>query len=122
MKEGKKESDFLLGIVDSHVQTAISLSNYLEFYGFKTLQAYNQEDVLKMIRENKFDLILLDMTLNGTNGPIVIQTFPKSKFILMVSEEKFSSLKFPNVLGVLKKPIDNAQLLVFIRKVLVITK
>jgi len=111
----KEKKEFLIEIVDSHIQNAVSLSQFLEFLGYKTLQAYDFKEAIRLAEENNPGVILLDLTLNGPTGKSVAEKLPNKKVILMVpldSHEKPSK----NIIAVIKKPVDNEELEKLLKK------
>jgi len=104
-------------IVDNHIQSAISISNFLEFKGFRTVQAYNPKDAVAMAKEEDPDLIILDWNLNGPSGESVAKALPKKKIIMTIPEmDKFR--KERNVIAVVPKPVDNLVLFEEVKKAL----
>ncbi|MDP1729295.1 MAG: response regulator [archaeon] len=117
-KEEKKsveldKKEYLIEVVDGHVQTAISVSGFLRRLGYKTIEAYDAEVALKLAKENKPDLILIDTTLNG-KGEDLAKQLPNTKVIFMGTDGKLKK----NIVGDIKKPIDNSELEILIKKIL----
>jgi len=115
----KKASDIKLGIIDDNVQTAISISQVLEFNGFKTFQAYNTKDAIEKIKKEKPDLLILDVKLGyKESGYDVAKEFPNQKILFItgydLDENKIK--KFNNVIGTLKKPTNIDDILNLVRK------
>lgn len=102
-------------IVDNHIQSAISISNFLEFKGFRTLQAYEPEDAIEMAKKEKPDLIILDLNLNGPSGKSVAKELPKTKVILMIADPK-KYKKEKNIIATIRKPVDNLELFEIVKK------
>jgi DNA-binding response OmpR family regulator len=96
-------------IIDGNIQASISLSNFLEFQGFRTFEAYNKEDGEELIRSKDPRYILIDSILNGASKEI-IKAFPKKIFILLYHDEN-EDLKAKNIKIKIKKPIDNEEVL-----------
>jgi len=121
-KETKKEEakKFKIGIVDDHVQTAISISQMLEYNRFETFQIYNSKDVVKTCLEENPDLILMDIRMDGADGYELAKQLSDYKIMIMsgyeMDGEKISKLK--NVVDRIQKPIDINVLLTKIRMVL----
>ncbi|MFH0733852.1 MAG: response regulator [bacterium] len=111
--------DFKIGIVDDHVQTAISISQILEFDGFKTYQAYNAEDAIAKTKEQKPDLLLLNIRLGkNVSGYDIVQELPQQKILFLIGggADPNKIKKFKNVIGAITKPVDKSKLLKIIRK------
>ncbi len=113
-----KAGDFKIGIVDDHIQTAISISQLLETNGFKTFQTYNVHDTIERVPSEKPDLLLLDMKLNDGSGYDVATKLSKQKIVFISGYDMdVKKIKtFKNVIGTLIKPIDNELLLKMVRK------
>lgn len=114
-----KPSDFKIGVVDDHVQTAVSISQLLNMNGFKTFQAYNVQDAISKAKAEKPELLISDIRLgNDEEGFDVAKQLPNQKILFMsgfdMDREKIKTFK--NVIGALVKPIDNDELLKLIRK------
>jgi len=115
----KKASDIKLGVIDDNVQTAVSITQLLEFNGFKTFQAYNAKDAVAKAKKEKPDLLILDIKLGfGETGYDVAKELPKQKilFISGYDMDKNKIKSFSNVIGSLTKPVDINELLKLIRK------
>lgn len=122
MAENHRESDFKILVIDDHVTSAVGISNSLEFYSFKTFQAYSFEEGVKQIKSCNPDLVLLDLFLENKSGLEMVKLFPKHKFLLMSNDglEKFK--KPSNVSTILHKPIDNSALFEAVRIALKLPK
>ena len=108
-----------IGVIDDHVQTAISLSQLLEFNGFKTFQAYNLKDAIEKTKQEKPDLLILDIQLGYDEEGYEIAKELSNQKILFIASFDYDSKKikkFRNVIGTLKKPVDNNELLKAVRK------
>jgi len=107
-----------IAIVDDHVSTVTSISNFLEAYGFKTVWAYLGKDVPELCRRESPDLLILDINLEYTTGFDVARDLPKQKILFMTALDNMDS-KIKNVknsIGFIKKPIDNIHLMEIIMK------
>lgn len=87
-------------------------------YGFKHIHtAQNAEDALRIMRENKVDLLILDILMPGMNGLEMLRSvrsrYPHTHCILISAHSKFEyareALKL-NVENYLLKPIDANEL------------
>ena len=58
-------------IVDDFADVRAFLRYFLEQLGYRVIEAADGENVLTLVKENKFDLILMNITLPGENGLIV---------------------------------------------------
>jgi DNA-binding response OmpR family regulator len=115
-----KEGEFLIGIIDDHIQTGVNISQILEFNGFKTFQAYSLEDAIKLIGEKDPDLIILDVCMQYNHeGYEIAKKFPKKKVLFMsASNPEEKMLKMKNIGGYIEKPINSEELLKKVRKIL----
>jgi CheY-like chemotaxis protein len=114
----KKEKDFLIAIVDDHIDTVVSISNYLEGNGFRTVWAYNGEDALKLCKKESPDVLLLKIRMPGMSGFDVAKALPINQKIIFMSgveglDEKAKA--FGGFEGVIHKPIDLAKLISILR-------
>lgn len=114
----KKKPVVLIAVVDDHVYSATFIAQELENKGFKTIQAYNGPDAIKLCKEHKPDLILLDVMLTGIDGFGVASQLKEHKIIFMTGEDELieKAKKVKNSVGVIKKPVDIAELLEIIAK------
>jgi len=103
----KSEKNFKIGIIDDHVQSAVSIAQILQYEGFKTFEAYNGKSAITKSKAEKPDLLLLDIKLGKITGYDVAKELPKQKimFITGFDVESETIAKFKNVLGVIRKPI-----------------
>ncbi len=122
-KNSNSKKVYKIGIVDDQIQIPVSLSELLEHYGFKTFHCFNGKDAIKMSKEERPDLLLLDIVMPEVGGFDVAKALPDQKVIFMtgyeVDEKKVKSFK--NCVGFLKKPVTIDDLLNTIKKVLKIT-
>lgn len=109
----------LVGIVDDHIQTAVSISQVLENNGFETFQVYNSKDAIEKIRSQKPGLVITDIRLEGeVSGIDIAKLFPKQKFLLITGFDfgKGELTNVKNLIGILRKPLDINQLIDILRK------
>ena len=66
MKKGHKQKTIL--IIEDDVEIQAFSSKVLELEGYGTLVASSGEEGLLLLRENKADLLLLDLRLPGQSG------------------------------------------------------
>ncbi|MBI4427554.1 MAG: response regulator [Ignavibacteriales bacterium] len=86
-------SDRIL-IVDDEDSLRLSMKMRLKGAGFDVEEASDGEEALDKIRENQYDVILLDIkmpTLSGLDAlPLIVQTSPKTDVIMMTGFADFS--------------------------------
>jgi len=118
-KEGKP-SDFTIGIVDSHIQTAISISEFLENKGFHSFEAFNANKARAKCETENPDLLLVATVLDGEDGYDLAKTLKKYKILFLASSkiEKSKSEGLKNIIGQIHKPVNNEELLKKIKKAL----
>ena len=116
----REPKDFKIGIVDDHVQTAVSLSQILENEGFKTFQAYEPKEAIAACKKEKPDLLLLDIRLNGMTGFEIADRLPGIKVLFLtgydIDDEEVARHK--NAVGVMQKPVDLDDLVKKVREAL----
>jgi len=96
--------------------------------GFEVITAYSGSECLEKLKEEKPDLILMDMMMPGMSGRETtekIRTNPKTKGLKIVfltvarfSEVGKDTLKNLNILDYVTKPFDNKDLVKRVKKVL----
>ncbi len=60
-------------VVDDENRIVDSISLCLQQEGFQTIGAFNGEEALKLFKNEKFDLVLLDVSMPGMNGYEVME-------------------------------------------------
>ena len=85
----------------------------LKYFGFDVLCASDGHEGIKTFRrhKDKIDLVLLDLTMPGLNGPRVYEKlahiYPEVKVLLssgFSEEEVFNQLDCPGIAGFIQKP------------------
>ncbi len=107
----------IIQVVDNHIQTAINISNFLEFNGYKTIQAYDSEEAIRLAKKEKPSLIILDLSLDGATGKEVAEKLSNVKVILTVAGVH-NEKKGGNIAEIIEKPIDNELLIKLVKKLL----
>ena len=107
--------DRLVLIVEDNERNMKLARDVLQFHGFRTLETVNGEDAVVMARENRPDLILMDISLPGIDGveatrqlkedpstsDITIVALTAS--VLQADRARFDDAGFA---GLIAKPID----------------
>ena len=114
-----EKKEYKIGIIDDHVQSAISLSNTLEYEGFKTFQAYNGEDAMKISKKENPDIFIMDIRMkDGIDGYTLAKNLDKTKLLFTsgsaVDKKKIVGIK--NIIGIVEKPINTDEVLKILRK------
>jgi two-component system, response regulator PdtaR len=133
VKQPKKKSSFkrtephqfLIAIVDDHIDTAISISHMLEYYGFRTIQAYHGEQGIDMCKSGQPDILLLDIKMEGMSGFEVAEALPNQKIFFFTANgvNRKNLVKFKKqTVGILHKPLDIQELIEKVAKVLGVKK
>jgi len=110
----------IIGIVDDHIQIAVSVCNRLENEGFKTFQIYSGDDAEEATKKNNPDILIVDVNVDrgGINGYQVAEKLPKTKILFSTGsgydEKRVSKMK--NIIGIIEKPYDTTKLLPILRK------
>jgi len=113
-------------IVDDDVNLCNFLSDELNALGYETNYLTDGENVAEYLKENKTDLVLLDLNMPGKNGfnvqrEINIHPGIKPKIIILTAHSDIKSAIESARLGAsdfLCKPYDFSELLSTIKKVI----
>lgn len=65
-------------VIDDDKEITLLISDYLTQHGYKTTCAYNGNNLAALLRENNFDLIILDIMLPGNDGLSLCQFIRKT--------------------------------------------
>jgi len=109
-------------LIDDNQDITCLLSKFLEAKGFENLVTNDPRDGLERIKEGKYDVVLLDMSMPGFSGFDIIQTLEREQILKNQKIIIFSALTFANlqvaellkkdgIHGCLKKPIQLKELL-----------
>jgi len=104
-------------VVDDENRIVDSISLCLQQEGFQTVGAFNGEEALKFFKKEKFDLVLLDVSMPGMNGYEVMEhifQMDEDAVIVMITgnasvESAVRALKI-GAWDYLKKPFELADL------------
>ena len=94
-----------------------SVSQFLTFEGYKVERASNGSEALKLLEEEKFDLVLSDVMMPGIDGSQILSCvrsrFAGTRIILMSGNftSAPSSIFYHRANGYVLKPIDLEKLL-----------
>ena len=114
-------------VIDDNIENTTMLSNFFRAKDFSTIISNNPQQGQILIREEKFDVILLNVSLHITGGIGVIELLAsddilKNQNIFIFSGEDIPDIQVKNFLrrdgvnGFLKKPIVLDELLTVITK------
>jgi CheY-like chemotaxis protein len=116
--------------VDDEEDIRSVVRSVLEPRGYEVSEARDGDECLQLVKTEKPDLILMDLLMPGTP---VNDILPKLKdikviiFSVVAPGEKYisetgkihpSKLDFPNIVGIINKPVDINELLSKIKKAL----
>ncbi len=114
-------------VIDDNIENTTKISNFFSAKGISTIISNNPMQGQILIREEKFDVILLNVSLHITGGIGVIDLLAsddvlKNQNIFIFSGEDIPDIQVKNFLrrdgvnGFLKKPIVLDELLTVITK------
>ncbi len=109
-------------IVDDNKDITELLSRFLKAKGFENVVTNDPRDGLERIKEEKYDVVLLDISMPEFSGIDIIQTLEREKIlkdqkIVILSSVAFTTIQINDLLkkeGIqccLKKPIQLKELL-----------
>jgi len=109
-------------LVDDNQEITLLLSKFLKSKGFENVVTNDPRDGLNRIKEEKYDFVLLDITMPEFSGIDIIHALEKEKIlkdqkIVIFSATTFTTsqindlLKKDGIQGCLKKPIQLNELL-----------
>ena len=114
-------------IIDDAEEITSSLEDLLSAFGYKTFIADNAEDGIKMIRNNKPDLIISDIMMPVLDGFFVLQEIKTDKSISEIpiiiitaktEKETFNKSMESGANYFIEKPFSIKELLKTIEKIL----
>lgn len=122
-----KNQDFskTILVVDDIKENRELISQLLDFYGFKTLQASSGIEALEIYRKEKIDLIFMDILMEGMNGiETILAIRQKDKNIPIVAlsanvfeEDKNEAIK-SGANDFLAKPVEEKEIFLILQKYL----
>ena len=114
-------------IIDDNLDILDLLKNLLELGGYDPIIIASGKEGLDLILKNKFDIILLDITMPGLSGFDIVQSLKDSGDLDKNTIILFTAAAIPDteielwvkmgVKGFLRKPFDPAMLFETINKV-----
>ncbi len=114
-------------IVEDNEKNRRLMSDVLRYYGYEIIEAGNGKDGVRMVKELKPDLILMDMQMPAMNGFLAIETLkndPETKGIKIIAVTSFAMLgDKEKILKIgaddyIAKPIDTRELPERVKKLL----
>ncbi len=115
--------------VDDEIELLKPHIMFLEERGYKITPVTNAEDAISLIREQSFDLILLDEMLNGMDGLTALNELKEinpSLPVIMITKNEEEQLMEQAIGGkiddYLTKPVNPSQILLSCKKILDIKK
>ncbi|MEJ2260616.1 MAG: response regulator [Nitrosopumilaceae archaeon] len=112
-------------LINKNKETASTLSNFFDEKGFSFRYSNDPMEGISLIRQEKFDVILLDVSMQVANGFGIIELLAsddilKDQNIFIFSEEDIPEIQLKNFLrrdgvnGFLKKSAEPEELLAVI--------
>jgi DNA-binding response OmpR family regulator len=98
-------------IVDDNQDITGLLSRFLKAKGIENRVTNDPLDGLERIKENQYDVVLLDISMPEFSGIDIIKTLEKEKILKEQKIIIFSATAFTTTQGCLKKPIQLNELL-----------
>ncbi len=110
-------------VVDDNIDYCEGIIDFLEMEGFDAIGVHDGFKALETIKEEEFDMVLMDVRMPGMDG---VETFQKLKevspdtpTILMTAfavESRIREALRNGVFGAFQKPVDNERLICSIKK------
>jgi len=110
-------------IVDDEEDIILFLDTLFKKAGFETITARNGVDALELLKEDKPDLITLDLQMPKNTGTDLYRKMSRDKEfggipVIVISGLPGRHLAVPKPLAVFEKPIDRDKLLEVVEKTL----
>ncbi|MCP4272025.1 MAG: response regulator, partial [Gammaproteobacteria bacterium] len=110
-------------VVDDNIDYCEGIIDFLEMEGFNAVGVHDGFRALEAIKEEKFDMVLMDVRMHGMDGVETFQQLkkfsPEIPTILMTAyavEDRIREALRSGVFGAFIKPVDNVRLLCSIEK------
>ena len=110
-------------VVDDNIDYCESIIDFLEMEGFDAVGIHNGFDALEIIKEEEFDMVLMDIRMPGMDGVETFQKLkevsPETPTILMTAyavENRIREALQNGAFGAFQKPVDNERLICSIEK------
>ena len=108
-------------VVDDEEDIRETIALFLKKNGYEVRTAVNGDDCLEKVREEKPDMILLDIMMPGTPVIEVVRQLPNEKIVFCTvvrtsDSEREKLLTQKNILGFIQKPFDIDDLLAKVKE------
>jgi CheY-like chemotaxis protein len=113
-------------VVDDNKDIADMIKITLELSGYKCTSAYTGQDCLRLLSQNNFDLLVLDIAMPGVTGVDILKKvkldpkLSKNKIVFITAssptDDVVANLMRQGALEVVKKPITEENLLKMVAK------
>lgn len=112
-------------IVDDEVLNIEIMTDVLQKNGIDTISAMNSDDAIKLLKDEKPDIAILDMNIPGISGNKIIENNPdlidKYKVIIIsgfISSEDEKKLREQGFQHYFHKPVNFDELILRIKKII----
>ncbi len=110
-------------VVDDNIDYCEGVMDFLEMEGFDAIGVHDGFKALEVIKEEEFDMVLMDVRMPGMDGVETFQKIkeisPETPTILMTAfalESRIKEALRNGVFGAFQKPVDNERLICSIKK------
>jgi len=110
-------------VVDDNIDYCEGIIDFLEMEGFDAVGVHDGFDALEIIKEEEFDMVLMDIRMPGMDGVETFQKLkevsPETPTILMTAyavENRIREALRNGAFGAFQKPVDNERLICSIEK------
>jgi two-component system response regulator HydG len=110
-------------VVDDNIDYCEGIIDFLEMEGFDAVGVHDGFKALETIKEEEFDMVLMDVRMPGMDGVETFQKLkdvsPETPTILMTAfavESRIREALRDGVFGAFQKPVDNERLICSIKK------
>ena len=114
--------------IEDDRDTVLLVKTLLERHGYSVSNAFNGNECLNILKEERIDLVLLDIMLPDMSGWDILHRIrrdPRNRdtkvvflSVIPISEDRLRALKEDGVSDYIMKPFDNEDLIDRINKVL----
>ena len=85
------ENDFAILVLDDDPDICAMLKMVLDYHGYNTSEAENEEQAKEILSGGRVDLIIMDMLLSGADGTDICSRLKKDQFTSSIPILMFSA-------------------------------